>query len=389
MQIMKNLLFKILIVLIVVTAIAAVVIFSLVDFNNANAKISGRFVGLNADMVYLEKTKVAGGEIVDSVALDQDGYYQLDVKDLPETPSLYHVIYNKGRIPLLISRGENIELKAMGNVLMSYTVSGSRESELLRIFNKEFIDGQFALDKIVRKYRMVDSLSMVGLDQQYSATYHAIKRKQIAFIIEHKASLAALYALYQRLPGDQHLTNIESDLIYYRTVLDAVSVKYPSSPFLLSLSNDIASLAARISLKKEIELRAYPELNGRDMYGNEVKLSSLDGNIILVDFWSAELGNSNIINADLKEIYERYKPHGFRVYQVSADISKVTWITAVQGQRLPWISVCDFAGEMSQMLRAYNVQRLPTNYLIDRNGNIIAKNLYGKALEHRLAQMFK
>lgn len=386
---MKNLLFKILIVLIVVTAIAAVVIFSLVDFNNANAKISGRFVGLNADMVYLEKTKVAGGEIVDSVALDQDGYYQLEVKNLPETPSLYHVIYNKGRIPLLISRGENIELKAMGNVLMSYTVSGSRESELLRIFNKEFIDGQFALDKIVRKYRMVDSLSMVGLDQQYSATYHAIKRKQIAFIIEHKASLAALYALYQRLPGDQHLTNIESDLIYYRTVLDAVSVKYPNSPFLLSLSNDIASLAARISLKKEIEFRAYPELNGRDMYGNEVKLSSLDGNIILVDFWSAELGNSNIINADLKEIYERYKPHGFRVYQVSADISKVAWITAVQGQRLPWISVCDFAGEMSQMLRAYNVQRLPTNYLIDRNGNIIAKNLYGKALEHRLAQMFK
>ena len=191
------------------------------------------------------------------------------------------------------------------------------------------------------------------------------------------------------MPGDQHLTNIESDLIYYRTVLDAVSVKYPNSPFLLSLSNDIASLAARISLKKEIELRAYPELNGRDMYGNEVKLSSLDGNIILVDFWSAELGNSNIINADLKEIYERYKPHGFRVYQVSADISKVAWITAVQGQRLPWISVCDFAGEMSQMLRAYNVQRLPTNYLIDRNGNIIAKNLYGKALEHRLAQMFK
>lgn len=386
---MKNLLFKILIVLIVVTAIAAVVIFSLVDFNNANAKISGRFVGLNADMVYLEKTKVAGGEIVDSVALDQDGYYQLEVKNLPETPSLYHVIYNKGRIPLLISRGEDIELKAMGNVLMSYTVSGSRESELLRIFNKEFIDGQFALDKIVRKYRMVDSLSMVGLDQQYSAAYHAIKRKQIAFIIEHKASLAALYALYQRLPGDQHLTNIESDLIYYRTVLDAVSVKYPNSPFLLTLSNDIASLAARISLKKEIELRAYPELNGRDMYGNEVKLSSLDGNIILVDFWSAELGNSNIINADLKEIYERYKPHGFRVYQVSADISKVSWITAVQGQRLPWISVCDFAGEISPMLRAYNVQRLPTNYLIDRNGNIIAKNLYGKALEHRLAQMFK
>ena len=384
---MKNLSLKILIALIVVAAVA-VVPFLLLDFNKDNAKISGRFVGLNADMVYLEETKIAGGKIIDSVALDQDGYYQLEVRNLPETPTLYHVIYNKGRIPLLISRGEDIELKAMGNVMMSYTVSGSRESELLRSFNKEFIDGQLALDKIVRKYRMADSLSIFGLDQQYSTTYNTIKRKQIAFIIENKASLAALYALYQRLPGDQHLTNIESDLIYYRTVLDAVSVKYPSSPFLLSLSNDIASMAARISLMKGVELRAYPELNGRDMYGNEVKLSSLDGNVILVDFWSAELGNSNILNADLKEIYERFKPHGFRVYQVSADISKVAWITAVQGQRLPWISVCDFAGEMSPMLRAYNVQRLPTNYLIDRNGNIIAKNLYGKALEYRLAQIF-
>ena len=244
---MKNLSLKILIALIVVAAVA-VVPFLLLDFNKDNAKISGRFVGLNADMVYLEETKIAGGKIIDSVALDQDGYYQLEVRNLPETPTLYHVIYNKGRIPLLISRGEDIELKAMGNVMMSYTVSGSRESELLRSFNKEFIDGQLALDKIVRKYRMADSLSIFGLDQQYSTTYNTIKRKQIAFIIENKASLAALYALYQRLPGDQHLTNIESDLIYYRTVLDAVSVKYPSSPFLLSLSNDIASMAARISL---------------------------------------------------------------------------------------------------------------------------------------------
>jgi hypothetical protein len=171
--------------------------------------------------------------------------------------------------------------------------------------------------------------------------------------------------------------------------LDAVSAKYPNSPFLLSLSNNIASMTARISLMKSIELRTYPELKGRDMYGNEVALSSLDGNVILVDFWSAEYGNSNILNADLKAIYDKYKPYGFRVYQVSADTSKVAWITAVQGQRLPWISVCDFRGEMSPMLFAYNVQRLPSNYLIDRNGNIIAKNLYGRALERQLARMLK
>ena len=386
---MKKLWLKILVTLVVVAAAVAAVLMFAVDFQGNDAKISGRFVGLNAKMVYLEETAVGGGKIIDSVALDPDGYYQLEVKNLPETPSLYHVVYNKGRIPLLVSRGESIELTSMGNVLMNYAVSGSRESELLRKFNKEFFDGQLALDRVVHKYRMADSVELVRLDAEYRSTYRDIKRKQISFIIENKATLAAVYALYQRLHGDQHLASSENDIIYYRAVLDAVSESYPNSPFLLSLSNDIASMSARISLMRSIEERSYPELIGRDMYGNERLLSSLDGNVILVDFWSAELGNCNAINADLKEIYELYKPHGFRVYQVSADTSKVTWVTAVQAQRLPWISVCDFYGEMSPMLRAYNVRQLPTNYLIDRNGNIIAKNLYGKALESKLANIFK
>ena len=386
---MKNLWFKISVSVVAVAVIATIAVLTLVDLHSNDAKISGRFVGLNAKMVYLEAITTEGDKIIDSVEIDQDGYYSIVVKDLPETPTLYHVVYNNGHIPLLISRGESIDLKAMGNVVMSYKVGGSRESELLRKFNKEFLNGQLELNNIVQKYKVADTVSRVRLDIKYRDTYQKVKRNQITFIIENKDCLAAVYALYQRLPGDQYLTNAESDLIYYRSVLDAVSSKYPNSPFLLSLSNDIARMEARITLMKSMEVRAYPELKGLDMYGNEIPLSSLDGNVILVDFWSTELGYCNAINADLKEIYEMYKPQGFRVYQVSADTSKADWITAVQEQRLPWVSVCDFGGEASPMLRAYNVRRIPTNFLIDRNGNIIAKNLYGKALEHRLARIFK
>ena len=157
----------------------------------------------------------------------------------------------------------------------------------------------------------------------------------------------------------------------------------------MSLSNDIARMEARISLMNSIEFRNSPELKGTDMYGNEVALSSLDGNVILVDFWSAEVGNSNALNAELREIYEMFYSEGFRVYQVSADTSKAVWISAVQEQRLPWVSVCDFMGEASPMLRAYNVRKLPTNYLIDREGNIIGKDLYSTALKSRLVELFK
>ena len=125
------------------------------------------------------------------------------------------------------------------------------------------------------------------------------------------------------------------------------------------------------------------------MYGNEISLSSLAGNVILVDFWSAEVGNSNAFNAELKEMYAEYESKGFRVYQVSADTSKARWITAVQEQRLPWISVCDFKGEVSPMLRAYNVRKLLSNFLIDSKGNIIGKDLYSNALKRKLDNIFK
>ena len=377
---MKNFWSKILVVVAVAVAV--------MGCRSNEVEISGRFVGLNSKMVYLERMSATGQSIIDSVALDNDGGYRFQIENVEMTPSLYNVLYSSERIPLLVSRGEKISLNAMGSVLLNYTVSGSPESELLRKFNKEFVEGQLELNKTIQNYYSADDSVRKQLAQRYNSIYHTVKRQQISFIIENKEHLASVYALYQRLPGEQYLSSADSDLIYYRTVADAVSERYPTSPFLLTLSNDIARMEARISLMNSIESRTYPELKGLDMYGNEVALSSLEGNVILVDFWSAEAGNSNAFNAELKEIYEEYESEGFRVYQVSADTSKAAWITAVQEQRLPWISVCDFKGEASPMLRAYNVRKLPSNYLIDRKGNIIGKDLYSSALERKLAKIF-
>ena len=99
------------------------------------------------------------------------------------------------------------------------------------------------------------------------------------------------------------------------------------------------------------------------------------------------MGTSNALNADLKEIYARYADKGFEVYQVAIDTSKPLWITSVQEQQLPWASVTDLRGRASSSLALYNVQQLPANFLIDRDGSIVAKNLYGKSLESKLAEL--
>lgn len=357
--------------------------------SNDDVRISGKFFGLTAKSVYLEQMTASGQTIIDSVELAKDGSYRFVIKNAPQTPSIYNIIYNNERVPLLLTAGENVTVGSMGSVLVNYTVSGSKESELLREFNREYIAGMQALNAKVAEYAEAGDSSKTEIAQLYTAKLREIKRNQISFIIKNKSSIAAVYALYQRLPDEKYLVNSESDLIYFRTVADAVSKRYPTSPFVITLRNDVARMEAQTSLLSTIEERDYPDIVADDMYGNKVKLSELEGNVILVDFWAAELGNSNALNADLKSIYEKYEADGFRVYQVSFDTSKATWIKAVQEQKLPWVSVCDFRGQASPIMGVYNVRSLPSNYLIDRKGRIVAKNIYSDALEQELAKILK
>jgi peroxiredoxin len=357
--------------------------------SNNDVRVSGKFFGLTAKSVYLEQMTASGQTIIDSVELAKDGSYRFVIANGPKTPSIYNIIYNNERIPLLLTAGQNVTVGSMGSVLANYTVSGSEESELLREFNREYITGMQELHAKVAAYAEAGESLKTEIAQLYTAKLREIKRNQISFIIKNKSSIAAVYALYQRLPDEKYLVNSESDLIYFRTVADAVSKRYPTSPFVVTLRNDVARMEAQTSLLSTIEERDYPDIVADDMYGKPVKLSELEGNVILVDFWAAELGNSNALNADLKNIYEKYEADGFRVYQVSFDTSKATWIKAVQEQKLPWVSVCDFRGQASPIMGIYNVRSLPSNYLIDRTGRIVAKNVYSDALEEQLKKILK
>ena len=359
---------------------------------SSKVKISGRFVGNDAKDVYLEQVLPLTQSVIDSAVLDKDGNYRFELKGVTKTPSLYNVIYNGERIPLFLAAGEKLSLNSVGSVVRNYTVEGSKESELLRQFYQAFVTGAQQLENMGTEFaRKLTDEERKSLIKEYTAEYYRIRREQLRFIIENKASLAAVYALYQRLPGDTYLFNGDSDVVYYRTVAEAIEQTYPESPYLQSLMGEIARMDARISLTSQITEARHPDLELTDIYGKKIRLSSLTGKVVLLDFWSAELGNSNTLNAELKEVYKKYAdaPTPFEVYQVAVDSSKPLWITAVQEQQLPWISVSDLRGQASTAPRLYNVQKLPANFLIDREGTIVAKDIYGKSLERKLDELTK
>ena len=123
---MKNLFVKISVVL-----VAVAIFVGCQNEKEVKTEISGQFVGLEATMVYLETGEGSKRNVVDSGALDKNGNYNFDVKEVADHPSLYYVAYDKSRLPLLVSRGEKITLCAEGDPMENYSVSGSYESMLL------------------------------------------------------------------------------------------------------------------------------------------------------------------------------------------------------------------------------------------------------------------
>ncbi|MBP3482039.1 MAG: AhpC/TSA family protein [Alistipes sp.] len=373
----------------ILTAAAVAAVFMICGCKSSTVKISGRLLGLNAKSVYLEQVSSGGEKLIDSVALGEDGTYAFRLNDVSSTPSLYNIVYNGERIPLLLVGGERVTVNSVGSLLRNYTVQGSGESELLRRFNKAYVEGLERMNIILERFsgNSLSSAERDALMKEYTNEYRKAKREQLKFIVENKDKIAAIYALYQRFPGEKFLFSNDGDIIYYRTVADAVEQSCPDSPFLPTLRTEIARMDARITLMSQIAEANYPDISLPDMYGKEVRLSSLGGKVILLWFWSAATGNSNALNAELKHTYGKYADKGFEIYQVSVDTSKALWINAVQEQRLDWISVCDLRGERSPFLGTYNVGKLPANFLIDTNGSIVGKDLYGKELDDKLAEL--
>lgn len=366
--------------------VAAALLMALSSCQSTKVKISGRFVGAEADMVYLEQASMLDQRIIDSIKLSEDGNFMLKLDKVSSTPSLYHIVYDGNRIPLLLQGGDNVTVSSAGNALRNYTVEGSEESEILYDFNHSYVESVISLNEIMSKLT-ADDLSDAERQElavKYTKLKNDIKQKQLRFIIENKSRIAAVYALYQRLPGDANLFNGNSDVIYYRTVAEAIAESYPESLYLPLLRSQIARMDAQISLLSQVKTTNFPEITMPDMYGKEHSLSTYEGKLILLHFWSAEVGNSNSFNADLKRVYEKYHDQGLEIFQVAIDTSKALWINTVQEQQLPWVTVCDLQGQASPVVGAYNVRALPSNYLISRDGNILGKDLMGDKLEQAI-----
>lgn len=126
-----------------------------------------------------------------------------------------------------------------------------------------------------------------------------------------------------------------------------------------------------------------------DPDGKPVSLSQFKGKYVLIDFWASWCRPCRIENPNVVAAYNEFKNKGFTILGVSLDQNKTNWLKAIKDDNLTWTQISDLQFWNNAVARAYSIESIPQNLLIDPNGTIIAKNLRGEELRKRLREFIK
>ena len=329
------------------------------------AKIDASVEGVSSSDILIKVLRASALEVVDTVALDEAGKlsYEMEIED-GQVEFVYLYRGSRKLASMLLQQGDKVSVKT--DTFGVYSVVGSDESEKLVQVEKDyaaFLKKVRALSSGITTYdKALEAQKELG--KEYVNYY----RDRVKYIMANSRSMTVVPVLYQTFGSNLPVFAQPTDAIHFKNMADSLALSYPESRYVKALRKEAERRMGRLelqSLLNSAEQIAYPEIELPDINGQKRKLSEVEAKVIIIQFWTATNLEQKIFNIDvLKPLYEEFHSTGLEIYQVSLDADKVLWAQTVKQQAHPWVSVCDSRGTASPFAASYNLQILPSMFVI-------------------------
>lgn len=319
-------------------------------------------------------------DFVTTASIAPDGKFTISTA-IDKTESYYFLFTGtnglKRQMIAVLSPGDKINMTIestyAGNTLTE--VTGSQDMSLIKhYFEKQAVlAGKLSL--IESAFETADAADRPRLQQQYRTEYQQYVGELEALLIKNKTLLSSILIEYAEFSKEAH-----SHKAVFKELFESLKAKYGQT---LIMKEVEAKMTNPIEVGK-----IAPEIVGVGPDGKSIKLSSLRGKYVLIDFWASWCRPCRGENPNVVEAYNKYKAKKFDVFSVSLDADSAGWVNAIAADGLIWKNhVCSFKRWNCPIAKSYRVNSIPFSVLIDPKGVIIATHLRGEALQEKLAEV--
>ncbi len=381
--------------IVLTTALLTVLVLGSCD--NKKFHLNGTISEAKDSVLYLENISLDGPVMVDSVKLGANGNFSFSGK-APEAPDFYRLRIARQIINISVDSTETITIKAaLPNMATGYTVEGSEECDIIKELTLKQMDLQSQIISIQRD----NTLSFRATRDSIAMTVERYKEEiKNNYIYKAPMRPSSYFALFQTI-GNTLIFNPmenESDVKVFGAVATSWDTYHPHAVRGQNLHNITIEGMKNVRILRnkrmsqeieaeKINMSNLIDISLADNNGNVRSLTDLKGKVVMLDFHVFGSNESPKRIMQMRDIYNKYHSQGLEIYQVSLDADEHFWKT--QTAALPWICVRDPNGINSSNIVAYNVQRIPTFFLINRNNEVQLRDSQIEDLNAEIEKLLK
>lgn len=350
--------------------------FSACQTQTNQATVQGKVTNMKEGEIYFIRS--SDEQHIDTVKV-KDGQFKLVLE--AKEPTVYMINFGPNQQPafVIIENGPT-QITYTLDSLNSIHVEGGTEQKLYNGFISDCKPVFASMDSL-GQLAVVNEENVAVLQELQKEFFRLdaiIKEKQLNFIRKNNSSVAGTFVAVNYLNEKMDKTVNDAEQIY--SMLDARAKQTFYGKRIEALIKQLKGTSVG---------QPAPDFTLNDANGRALALSSMKGKVVLVDFWASWCGPCRGENPNVVAAYKKYHPKGLEILGVSLDDQKDKWMSAVEKDGLTWNHVSDLQGWNSPVAALYGVQSIPANFLVDRDGKIIAKDLRGEALEQTLSEVFR